>query len=372
MIRDALAAAYGVGLRGREWLYRSGIAPSIDLPARVVSVGNLSAGGSGKTPLVSHLAGKALTKGLSTWILTRGYGRRSDEPVLVKPGETPPTAREIGDEPLLLKRRHLQAGLVVHADRGAVALREWKKIGCELVLLDDGFQHWRIRRDLDILVIDLSGPAIPRLLPVGRAREGREALARADAVVFTRASQAGERETFAKATEVDRALRALGRREPGKGNAEFPWKRAPLTRLTPFFFVDYRAGELRLSDGGAKSPSTLKGKPVIAASGIANPASFRLTLESLGAKLESEIVFPDHHWLGAKDVARIALACERNPDALLVVTEKDAARWQAALPAASPRYAFLSVDLEFVRIAPLGSRAGTEEDLWGLVAGKRP
>lgn len=364
MIRAMVAATCGLGLRGREWLYRQGIMETVELPARVVSVGNLTAGGSGKTPLVSFLAGRALASGISTWILSRGYGRRERAPRLVLPGESPPPAEAIGDEPLLLKRRHLQAGLLVHADRGRVAARAWDRIGCRLVLLDDGFQHWRIRRDVDLVAIDLTGPALPALWPQGFARESIAALARADALIFTRANEVSEAEAATKVETVDKVLHQLG----NAALVSCPWRRTKrsATYELPFFLVSHQPGELRTSAGESLRPVSLAGRRVVAASGVANPESFRRTLEALGATVVREFRFRDHHWLSAGEAAAVSAACAREKDVLLVITEKDAARWQGRL---LEPHAFLTVELTFSGNARLGGRISGAAELEKIVFG---
>src|SRR5215218_5964549 len=187
-----LGMLYGAVARVRLRLYRSGLLKSARVGAPVVSVGNLTAGGTGKTPLVEWAARALAREGLRACVLTRGYGRADESRRAVASDGARVLAEvtECGDEPRLLAERLLGAAAVV-CDRDRVAAARWarEELGAEVFVLDDGFQHLRIARDLDIVTVDATAPWGGRaMLPRGRLREPASGLARAGggrAAVFT-------------------------------------------------------------------------------------------------------------------------------------------------------------------------------------------
>ncbi|MEE9234788.1 MAG: tetraacyldisaccharide 4'-kinase, partial [Candidatus Acidoferrales bacterium] len=177
----ARAAAYG-----RGWLRRE------RLPGKVVSVGNLTVGGTGKTPMVIHLARWLRQRGLHVAVLTRGYGRREHQPLVINGlGQVSQYRSELmGDEAILLARRLPDVTIGIGADRVALGRRIVEMESPrppEVFLLDDGFQHLRVARDLDLVLVDARNPfGNGAVLPAGPLREPRRALARADVIVLTR------------------------------------------------------------------------------------------------------------------------------------------------------------------------------------------
>src|SRR3984957_15361611 len=176
---NVLSSIFGAGVRARNALYDRGIVHTRNVQGPVVSIGNLSVGGSGKTPFVLLLAELLKARGLKFDILSRGYGRRTRGVARVDPGGLP---RDFGDEPLLLARR-LSVPVIVGEDRYQAGLFAEKSFGPQLHLLGDGFQHRRLARDFDIVLVTPED-ARDRLLPAGRLREPLAALSRADAVVL--------------------------------------------------------------------------------------------------------------------------------------------------------------------------------------------
>src|ERR671920_1180406 len=193
-----LGMLYGAVARARLRLYRSGFLKSERVGAPVVSVGNLTAGGTGKTPLVEWAARALWREGLRACVLTRGYGRAEEwRRVLASDGaRVLAEAAECGDEPRLLAERLLGSASVV-CDRDRVAAARWarEELGARVFVLDDGFQHLRIARDLDVVTLDATDPwGGGAMLPLGRLREPASGLARADCVVITRAQPAADLE----------------------------------------------------------------------------------------------------------------------------------------------------------------------------------
>lgn len=287
LIRGGLwlpGAAYGSLMGIRRTAYAAGLLPSARAGLPVISVGNLTAGGTGKTPFVVMLARLLAGRGIRPGILLRGY-RRSDE------GQS--------DEESLY--RLACPGAVVEAgpDRVAGAARA-ARAGAEALLLDDGFQHLRLQRDLDIVLIDACAPwggGMP--FPAGLLREPRSALAKADLVAITRSDQ--------RDPEFVRRLRGEIR---------------ALAPSAPILAARHRPSGLRLPDGTVLPPAALAGKKVVALSGIARPEAFHLTLAGLGAEVVAVFAGNDHRHFDAAYLEQ-ALAEARKSDAVAVTTEKD-------------------------------------------------
>lgn len=277
-----------VALFRRGWLRRR----MAGIP--VISVGNLTAGGTGKTPFVAWLVGTLSNRGLRPAILMRGYG----------------TKREgVSDEEAFYHRVCPGVAVYAHPDRCRTAVQA-QVDGADLLVLDDGFQHMRLCRDLDVVLLDATCPfggGVPH--PAGMLREWPGALGRADICVLTRTDQV--------ARDGVAGLRSrLQRRWPG------------------LVVLESVHAPSRLWDmaGGAHGCEDLQGRKVGALSGIGRPDAFVQTLRDLGAEVEASIAFPDHHAYTAADVARI-LAMGDAPR-LWVTTEKDAVKLAGVVPEA--------------------------------------
>lgn len=284
-------------LEARARRYADGRAPAERLERPVVSVGNLTMGGTGKTPFVEHLSRWLLTVGRRPAILSRGYGRRSRDVVVVSSGNGPEVGPdEGGDEPVELARA-LPGAIVVVAPRRAAAARAAARYGPGVYVLDDGFQHLSLRRDLDLLLFDSTDPfGGGHYPPEGRLREPLSAIGRADAVVFTR-PRAG-------APPVD-ALEAIARENPE----------------APRFTARFRAAGFSDANGADCPPPA---GSFVAVCGIARPESFRASLRELGLSPAELLAFPDHRRYDASDVAAVeAAAAVAGPGAVVVTTRKD-------------------------------------------------
>jgi tetraacyldisaccharide 4'-kinase len=280
----------GVALRGLA--YARGWAKAERIPGlSIISVGNLTVGGAGKTPVVRALAERLLGAGERVAVLSRGWGRQSNEELRVA-GPPWPSLEVCGDEPLLLARSLPEAQVWVGADRARLARRA-AQAGSTVALLDDGFQHRRLGRQLDIVVVDAAvGLGNGHLLPRGPLREQPSALARAQLLWVREAKQPVEVRWPAGVPRV----RA---------------RHAPSELLSP--------------DASAQSPAVLRGRPVVAFCGLARPSSFRRTLETLGAELRGFQAFADHHPFTAPELLALERAAA-DSGAWLVTTEKDAVR----------------------------------------------
>ncbi|MCY3017618.1 MAG: tetraacyldisaccharide 4'-kinase [Planctomycetota bacterium] len=289
-----LAAGYGLGTRIDRALSTPRPAP---LPT--ICIGNITVGGTGKTPAVKHFARELAARGRKPAVLLRGYkGQGSDEAAELR------TA--LAD---------LKIPILIGADRLASARLAWEQ-GCDVALLDDGFQHWRLARDLDIVLVDATDPfGGGHLAPWGRLREGPAALARAGAVIISRADAV-------PADELSAVEKAVARHAPQAALAR--------ARHKPVGLRDC------LDDKARLSLEKLKGTPLLAACGLGNPVGFLETLRQLGANLRDTMCFPDHHQYGARELDSCLIPAARNAGAqAIVVTEKDAAKLRPVLAGVS-------------------------------------
>ncbi|HJV65042.1 MAG TPA: tetraacyldisaccharide 4'-kinase [Geomonas sp.] len=329
------AVLYALLLRIRAAAYRLGILPSYRMPVPVISVGNITLGGTGKTPMVAWLAEYFIRRGKRVAVISRGYrGSAEGKVLVVSDGKTIRVSpEESGDEPYLLARKIPGLMVVTGADRRAAARTALNELQPDLFILDDAFQHLRMKRDLDILLLDATRPfSNGATLPAGFLREAPAAAARADLVVYTR-SREGEPTPDAV---------------PGK----------------PFCRSRHRlAGLLPLAGGEPKPlgsvPSTAR---VMAFSGLADPASFFDGLEAAGVQLVTTLAFPDHTPYGDEELAAILRLREASRSTVLLTTEKDAVKLVGFADKLVNCYA-VSLELEFSDAAQL--EAALEE----LIAG---
>ncbi len=308
MILSPLSALYGKAVSLRAGWYASGRLAARPLPRPSISVGNLTFGGTGKTPFVEFLARRFRFEGWRPAILSRGYGRLSRGVVVVGAGDGPlVSAEQGGDEPVALARA-ASGVIVVVGERRAEAARRAADLGADLLLLDDGFQHLAVKRDVNLLLLDARDPFCGgRLPPAGRLREPVEAVRRADAVVFTR---------------VDR----------GSPPADALATLARLAPRTPVFHARIRPTGLRDDRGAPLETDALSTRRLLAVCGVANPAEFASTLGELGVAVEERLDFRDHQRYRQRQLLRIRSAVDRTGASLLVTTEKDAVKLAGRSP----------------------------------------
>ncbi len=308
----ALAGLYGLGARGRRALYEAGLLTGQRLPAPVVSVGNLTVGGTGKTPLVIFLARHLQEQGRRPAILSRGYGAVRRGVTRVSDGRRlfhqPPV---VGDEAYLLARSLPRVPVYTGVDRYAAGLAAWQDLRPDLFLLDDGFQHFRLHRDLDLVLLDAAAPfGNGRLLPAGPLREPPAALAEAQVLILTR---------FEPRHQAN--LQALRER--------FPAQTILTAALRP-------CGAKRFPGGDPEPPEALRGQRLLAFAGLARPEVFGQTLKDLGVELAGFGVFPDHYPYRDLDRQDLLKGATASGAAALVTTAKDWARlgeeWTGPMP----------------------------------------
>jgi len=282
---NPLATMFGAGVRARNFLYDRGAFPVRSLEGITISVGNLSVGGSGKTPFVILLGELLKARGITFDILSRGYGRQTKGVTVVEPGGSP---RDFGDEPLLMARR-LGVPVVVGEDRYQAGLLAEKKFSLQMHILDDGFQHRGLARDFDIVLVT-PDDARDRLLPAGRLRELPRALRRADAVVL--------------------ASGANPNAFPLVGKVVWRVRRGIVAKSVP-------------------------AKPV-AFCGIARPQNFLAQLRTAGVEVAAEAIYRDHHAYVESDVRDLLRLRESSEADGFVTTEKDAINLEGLYSALKP------------------------------------
>ena len=352
------AVLYGLGMRCRNGLFDAGLRRAQRLPVPVIAVGNLSVGGTGKTPMVEWVVRRLLERGRRPAILSRGYGARATNAAAsntpppfqggrmgegaasshhAPPPNLPPQAEGGGfaradttaggaanEEAALLAENlagvpHFRSPDRVAAGRRAIAERD-----ADALVLDDGFQHRRLHRDLDIVLIDaLAPPQRDHLFPAGSLREPASSLRRAQVVVLTRGDLCSK--------EDRAALRA------------FAHHVAPQTVLVE---AVHEPTALRFADGRVEPVASLRDRAVFAFCGIGNPRGFLGTLDACGARVAGARIFPDHHDYGegeAKELADAALAVKAE---IIVTTQKDLVKLRGR--AFAPPLAALIVALKIV------------------------
>jgi tetraacyldisaccharide 4'-kinase len=303
LILPPLSLLYGAVTRTRLSLYRRGTFQTTKLSRPVISIGNITTGGTGKTPLVEYVVKLIASRGKKVCILTRGYGRKDPHlQVIVSDGYSVlASPSEAGDEPYLLatKLKGL-AAVISSADRIAAGQEAIKDFGTDCFVLDDGFQHLRLARDLNIVTIDATNPwGGGSLLPHGRLREAPEGLSRADCIVLTRCDQVSGVESLRQ--EISR-----------------------LTDERPIFESQMRA--VRLSPLKNGSETLAPPARVAAFCAVGNPASFFEGVRRMGYELALEKSFFDHHVYSQNDIDSVTRTAKDAGAVGLITTAKDAVK----------------------------------------------
>lgn len=289
------ALIYGLVLRLRSAAYRRGVFRSRSLPRPVVSIGNITVGGTGKTPITALVARFLLARGVKVAVLSRGYsGKLEGKAAVVSDGSRILlTAEECGDEPFLLASTVPGLAVVIGADRYAAGQLALQTCSPDLFLLDDGFQHLRLRRDLDILLLDAVRPfGNGWCLPAGLLREPRQAATRADLVIFTRCPR-GE-------TPIS------------------PLPDKPLCRA--WYELDVLCP---LTGGSPIRLDNLRGRKVAAFCGIAEPDYFFASLRGAGLSLAATHAYRDHEPYDTERIAELEAFIAASGAEFVLTTEKD-------------------------------------------------
>jgi tetraacyldisaccharide 4'-kinase len=315
-----LAGLYGSVMSARNLAFDRGLLKAKSVGCPVISIGNITAGGTGKTPLTSLLIEGFQKRGLRVGLVSRGYGGSEKGPVRVATDGANESAKRFGDEPTWFAQRFPEVPVVICGDRVAAARSLLAADKVDLILADDAFQHRYLHRDLDIVVLDPTEPAWHyRPLPLGREREGFDSLSRAQAIFVTKTNLAEEARVNWLNKKIAHAVKE---------------KRTPVYELEahiPFF--------LRVGSSGAESSrasASFRGERVLLVSGIGRPHTFaRLIRNFVRAEVMEHLVFADHHAYSAANLADIESRAVKLGVSAILVTEKDAVKmsaWNPSVP----------------------------------------
>lgn len=299
---------YGLAAATKLSLYDNGIISSYKPTIPVVSIGNITVGGTGKTPVTIDLANRLRDKGLKVAILSRGYKRQSKDPyTIVSDGsKLLSDCKTAGDEPYLMAQSCPEAVVISGADRSTTAKVAQDKYNCDIILLDDGFQHLKLKRDRNIVLLDCADRIWEELpIPAGRLREPLSGFSRARDFVITKVPETNSSEITEKIKTTI-------------------IKHVPDARI---YSCRFDKSHLR-SNFETLPFEAIEGKKVVALSAIARPESFVNGLKSLNCTVTSTMNFPDHHWFSDNDLNRISEAIKSTQSDFLLTTEKDLVRLQ--------------------------------------------
>ncbi|MBI3090555.1 MAG: tetraacyldisaccharide 4'-kinase [Candidatus Tectomicrobia bacterium] len=298
------AGLYRLGWRLRQAGFRSGLRPVARLPCRVVSVGNLTVGGTGKTPMTGAIAALLQARGRRVVVISRGYRGRARQAVHeVSNGAALLSTPELaGDEAFMLARQLAGVPVLVGARRAVVGRYALRRYQPDVLVLDDGYQHQQLHRDVNLLLVSADAPlGNGCLLPRGPLREPLAALRRADGVLITALADESS----------EAARRLLGAERPD----------------LPLFVARYEARDLLELASGARHPlAHLTGASYVAFCGLARPARFRASLARLPGSCLGLRAYPDHHAYGAADLALLTRHLRQRRGEFLLTTEKDAVK----------------------------------------------
>ncbi len=289
-------------IEARRFFYRIGLLKSNRLNCKVISIGNLTVGGTGKTPFVIFLAERLKKRGRSVAVITRGYKAGSKETIsLVSDKEGLLLApSDAGDEAYLIASRLKGIPVIIGKDRHLAGEYALCNFQVDTIILDDGFQHLSLKRDMDMLLIDATDPeGNGYMLPRGILREPFSGLSRSNAIILTRADQADS---------IDSVVSNIRRYSDS---------------ISIYYSRFKPVGLKEIRSGAEEGIGHLKGKRVLLFSGIGNPKSFSQMIGRLGGEIAGEMIFPDHHNYMIRELEQIELFASRNKIDLIVTTEKD-------------------------------------------------
>ncbi len=314
----AISIVYGGLVKLREALYKKGVLQSKRLPCPVVSIGNIAVGGTGKTPMTVYVTELIRRFGYKVAIVSRGYKGKAEKTggivydgriICMEPDQA-------GDEPFMMAKRLRSVPVIVGKDRFKAGMLAVKEFNPDVVLLDDGFQHLRLYRDIDLVLLDFNTPfGNGNLLPRGILREPASSLSRADALILTRSdSSPGS----IKANLLDRLMYLSQKRS------------VYITFHAPYIYKVVKAvGDMEhivLSKSRDWDSEIIKGRNVFAFSGIARNEDFKHTVESFGCDVSGFAGFPDHHKYSNEDINKILRSAKDAGAEIVCTTEKDYAR----------------------------------------------
>lgn len=335
-ILSAASILYGWGVTRKYRLFQQHLEKQIHVDAAVISLGNITVGGTGKTPMACFIARRLQQCGYRTVLLNRGYCSKveNDTTVMSDGSHVFLTAADGGDEAYLMARSLPGIPIIVGRKRVCSAQRAVTDFQAQVILLDDGFQHWQLARDLDIVLIDAANPfGNGRVLPRGILREPLVQLNRAGLCIITKADQCCHRDMVTLYDTIRRY------------NPQVPIAEAVHQAKWCISFHHWNA-----MNWNAKSEKCLpKGTSVIAVSALGNPASFEHTVTVVGYHMVNSIRYDDHHQYTDADMDTMAMQAAQ-ADAVLITTEKDAVKLPAAyIEKKNIPFYVLGIEIEIIK-----------------------
>jgi tetraacyldisaccharide 4'-kinase len=323
-----LSKVYDMAMSLRLRLYRSNLLKTRRLPCKVVSIGNITMGGTGKTPMTLYMAGLIKSMGLKPAIVSRGYKGDCDHSaqmvtdgagIFMGPGQS-------GDEPYLMATRLSGVPVFVGANRYAAGMKAWESFRPDMIILDDAFQHIRLFRDLDLLLLDAANPlGNGHIFPRGMLRESLDQVDRADALIITRAEPNCPENRFFKDNKIVSAKSIFRCRHVPDTvsvlNSEGVWEKC--------------------------HPDSIRDEKCLAFAGIAKNEDFLRTLADFGCQPSDFIKFPDHHQFSRQDIETILRTAQKRQVKFLVTTEKDRVKLPVSMFSTTKIYS-LGVRISFI------------------------
>ena len=309
---------YGGVVKLRRNFYKKAVFKSKRLPCSIISIGNITVGGTGKTPMTIYLAKVIKQLGYNVAVISRGYkgkaekigGIVSDGKVLLM------TPENAGDEPYMMAKRLKDVPVIVGKNRLKAGRQAISKFNPDVIVLDDGFQHLKLQRDLDLVLLDYRKPfGNGHLLPRGVMREPASALLNANAIILTRSDAVNENEMSSPLKK----LRFYERNKPVYRTFHHPFVYNTINAEKKIF-------EKNIKEILRQNSEHIKGRTVFAFSGLADNHDFQQTVKSLRCNLSGYMEFPDHHPYSEKDLKDISAAAKKSMSECLITTEKDYVR----------------------------------------------
>ena len=313
-----VSKVYGGAVKLRRNFYKKAVFKSKRLPCSIISIGNITVGGTGKTPMTIYVAKVVKQLGYNVAVISRGYkGKAEKIGGIVSDGKALLMTPEIaGDEPYMIAKRLNDVPVIIGRNRFEAGRLAISKFDPDVIVLDDGFQHLKLQRDLDLVLLDYRKPfGNGHLLPRGVMREPASALLNADAIILTRSDAVN-------GDEMSSSLKRL----------QFYERNKPVYRTFhhPFIYNiingEKEKYEKNIREALRQNSDCIKGLTVFAFSGLADNHDFLQTVKSLGCSLSGHMEFPDHHPYSEKDLKDISAAAKMSMSECLITTEKDYVR----------------------------------------------
>jgi tetraacyldisaccharide 4'-kinase len=313
-----VSKVYGGAVKLRRIFYKKAVLKSKRLSCPVISIGNITVGGTGKTPMSIYVAQVVKQLGYKVAIISRGYkGKAEKIGGIVSDGRVLLMTPEIaGDEPYMMANRLKDVPVIVGKNRFKAGRQAIRNFDPDVIVLDDGFQHLKLQRDLDLVLLDYRKPfGNGHLLPRGVMREPASALFCASAIILTRSDTVNDNEKLSSLKK----LRFYERKKPVYRTFHHPF-------VYKIINGEKKVFEKNMQEALRQNPDGIKGRTVFAFSGLADNHSFRQTVKSLKCNLSGFMEFPDHHQYSERDLDEILSAAKKSMSECIITTEKDYVR----------------------------------------------